>query len=289
MHIPLCELSIATVNVRHKSKKVDYADLIPSIRKRGILQPLLVRKNGRGYEIVAGRRRYLAACALEKEGLEIEAVPCAVMAKGDDAAAVEASLIENVAHLPMDEMDQFEAFQRLLKEGRTIAEIADIFGVTEIMVKRRLAIANLLPKIRQAYRAEEIDGETLKALTLASKQQQKDWLALFEDEEQQAPRGTYLKAWLFGGAQIPTKHALFDVASYSGAIVADLFGEDSYFADPEAFWTLQTDAIAKLKANLEGNGWSRVEVLERGQRFHSWEYEPATKEKGGAVFITISP
>ena len=189
MHIPLSELTIAKVNVRQATRKADYADLIPSIRERGILQPLLVRKNGKGFEIVAGRRRYLAALSLEKDGLEVEAVPCAVMAKGDDAAAVEASLIENVAHLPMDEMDQFEAFNRLLKEGRSIEAIANTFGVTEITVKRRLAIANLLPKIRQLYRNEEIDPETLRALTLATKPQQKDWLALFDDAEQHAPTG----------------------------------------------------------------------------------------------------
>jgi ParB family chromosome partitioning protein len=269
-------------------KKADYADLIPSIRERGILQPLLVRKNGRGYEIVAGRRRYLAACSLEKDGLDIEAVPCAVMAKGDDAAAVEASLIENVAHLPMDEMDQFEAFNRLLKEGRKVEEIADIFGVTEIMVKRRLAIANLLPKIRQLYRGEEIDGETLRALTLASKQQQKDWLALFEDAEQHAPMGHGLKRWLLGGENIPTSAAIFEPTTYDGEIVSDLFGEESYFADPEEFWALQTAAIEAKKQVYLDNGWSKVEVLERGQRFHSWEYEPATKEKGGAVFLTVS-
>ncbi len=288
MHIPLCELSIAKANVRHGVKKADYADLIPSVRQRGILQPLLVRKNGKGYEIVAGRRRYMAALSLEKEGIEIEAIPCAVMAKGDDAAAVEASLIENTQRLPMDEMDQFEAFQRLLKEGRTIEEIADTFGVTEIMVKRRLAIATLAPKIRQAYRAEEIDGETLRALTLASKQQQKDWLALFEDPEQQAPRGSNLKRWLLGGAQIPTSVAIFDLASYTGEIVSDLFGEESYFASPDTFWTLQNDAIAKLKASYEGNGWTRVEVMEQGQRFHEWDHEKASKKAGGAVYIAVS-
>jgi ParB family transcriptional regulator, chromosome partitioning protein len=288
MHIPLCELSIAKANVRHGVKKADYADLIPSVRQRGILQPLLVRKNGKGYEIVAGRRRYLAAVSLEKEGIEIEAIPCAVMAKGDDAAAVEASLIENTARLPMDEMDQFEAFQRLLKEGRTIEEIADTFGVTEIMVKRRLAIANLAPKIRQAYRAEEIDGETLRALTLASKQQQKDWLVLFEDPEQQAPRGGYLKRWLLGGAQIPTSVAIFDLASYTGEIVSDLFGEESYFANPDTFWTLQNEAVAKLKANYEANGWTRIEVMEHGHRFHDWDYEKATKKAGGSIYIAVS-
>ena len=220
--------------------------------------------------------------------MDIEAIPCAVMAKGDDAAAVEASLIENVHRLPMDDMDQFEAFQRLLKEGRTIEEIANTFGVTEIMVKRRLAIANLSPKIRQAYRAEEIDGETLRALTLASKQQQKDWLALFEDSEQGAPRGSNLKRWLFGGSQIPTTNAIFDLTNYKGEIVSDLFGEESYFANPDTFWTLQNEAIAKLKASFEGNGWTRVEIMEQDQRFHEWDYEKTSKKKGGAVFISVS-
>ena len=288
MHIPLCELSIAKTNVRHGVKKADYEDLIPSIRQRGILQPLLVRKNGKGYEIVAGRRRYLAVQSLEKEGLEIEAIPCAIMAKGDDAAAVEASLIENIQRLPMDDMDQFEAFQRLLKEGRTIEEIANTFGVTEIMVKRRLAIANLAPKIRTAYRAEEIDGETLRALTLASKQQQKDWLLLFEDPEQHAPKGNNLKRWLLGGTQISTNNAIFDIANYKGEIVSDLFGEESYFANPDTFWPLQLEAIAKLKASFETHGWPRVEVMEPDQRFNEWDYEKTAKKKGGAVFISVS-
>ena len=86
MHIPLTELTIAKTNVRHGVKKADYKDLMPSIKLRGILQPLLVRQNEQGFEIVAGRRRYLAACELEKEGTIVEALPCAVMAKGDDAA-----------------------------------------------------------------------------------------------------------------------------------------------------------------------------------------------------------
>ena len=233
-------------------------------------------------------KRYLAAQSLAKEGLEVEAIPCAIMAKGDDAAAVEASLIENVHRLPMDDMDQFEAFQRLLKEGRTVEEIANTFGVTEIMVKRRLAIANLAPKIRTAYRAEEVDGETLRALTLASKQQQKDWLLLFEEPEQHAPRGGNLKRWLLGGSQIPTTNAIFDLANYKGDVVSDLFGEESYFANPDKFWTLQNEAIAKLKTSFEAHGWSRVEIMEQDQRFQDWDYEKTPKKKGGAVYISIS-
>jgi ParB family transcriptional regulator, chromosome partitioning protein len=179
----------------------------------------------------------------------------------------------------MDDMEQFEAFQRLLKEGRPIEDIADTFGVTVITVKRRLAIANLSPKIRQAYRAEEIDGETLRALTLASKQQQKDWLALFEDPEQHAPRGSNLKRWLLGGSQIPTTNAIFDLANYKGDIVSDLFGEESFFANPVTFWSLQNEAIAKLKASFEANGWTRVEVMELDHRFQEWDYQKNSQEE----------
>jgi ParB family transcriptional regulator, chromosome partitioning protein len=288
MHIPLTELKIAKTNVRFGVKKADFKDLIPSIKERGILQPLLVRPNGQGYEIVAGRRRFLAACELEKEGTAIDAVPCAVMAKGDDAGAVEASLIENIAHLPMDEMDQFEAFQRLLKEGRNVEDIAHIFGVTELTVKRRLAIANLHPKIRQLYRAEEIDAETLRSLTLATKQQQKDWLALWDDEEQHAPTGHTLKKWLLGGENIPTSVALFDLARYQGQIITDLFGEEQFFANAQAFWALQDAAIQTKRDEYLAQGWPRVEVMERGKRFYEWEFQKAGKKKGGAVFIAVS-
>ena len=288
MHIPLAELKIAKTNVRHGVKKADYKDLIPSIKERGILQPLLVRANGQGYEIVAGRRRFLAACEVERDGTAIEAVPCAIMAKGDDAAAVEASLIENVAHLPMDEMDQFEAFQRLLKEGRSVEDIAHIFGVTELTVKRRLAIANLHPKIRTLYRAEDIDAETLRALTLASKQQQKDWLVLWEDEEQHAPRGNTLKKWLLGGENIPISVALFNLGQYNHEIITDLFGEEKFFASVEGFWALQEGAIQTKRDEYLAQGWTRVEVLPRGTRFYEWEYQKAPKKKGGAVWIAVS-
>jgi ParB family transcriptional regulator, chromosome partitioning protein len=287
-HIPLTNLKIAATNVRHGVKKADYADLMPSIKRRGILQPLLVRANGHGFEIIAGRRRFLAASALEKEGTHFEALPCAIMDEGDDAAAVEASLIENVAHLPMDDMDQFEAFQRLLKEGRSVEDIANTFGVTELTVKRRLALANLHPKIRTLYRAEEIDAETLRSLTLATKQQQRDWLALLDDEEQNAPTGHYLKKWLLGGENIPTSVALFDLTTYQGQIITDLFGEEQFFADPQGFWTLQDAAISAKRDDYIAQGWPCVAVMERGKRFYEWEFQKAGKKKGGAVFISVS-
>ena len=289
-HIEIGNLAVAAVNMRHSRKAPDVSDILPSVRTRGILVPLLVRPNGQPdhFEIVAGRRRYFAARAIVEEGGEIEPLPCAVMEPGDDAAALEASLIENIARLDPDEMNQYETFARLIKEGRSVAEIALTFGLTERRVNQRLALGNLLPKIRTAYRNKEIDVETIRYLTLASKAQQQNWLALFSDPDSRAPHGSQLKHWLFGGQSISTKVALFPVEDYSGQITADLFGEDSYFADAGLFWQKQNEAIAAKREALLEAGWHDVTVMEPGEHFNSWEYEKTPRRKGGKVYVTVT-
>ena len=114
-----------------------------------------------------------------------------------------------------------------------------LFGLADLTVKRVLALGNLLPAIRDLYRKEQIDAATVRHLTMASKSQQKAWLALADDENAYLPTGHQLKSWLFGGQSIPVKHALFDVEASGLATIADLFGEDRYVADPDAFWTAQ--------------------------------------------------
>ncbi|OHV64231.1 chromosome partitioning protein ParB [Mesorhizobium sp. LCM 4577] len=289
-HVSVDQLSVSANNMRHSKRAPDISDILPSVRARGVLVPLLIRPNGTpdSFEIVAGRRRYFAAKTVADERGEAEPLPCAIMEDGDDADALEASLIENIARLDPDEVSQWETFTRLIKEGRGIADIAATFGLTEPQVKRILALGDLLPKIREAYRREEIDTETVRHLTMASKAQQKDWLALFCDPDNRAPRGWQLKQWLFGGQSISTKVALFPIDDYGGLIVTDLFGEDSFFADADLFWHKQNEAIAaKRDAYIEA-GWPEVVALEPGQYFHSWDYEKTPKKKGGKVIITVS-
>ena len=288
-HIDIAKLSISPVNMRGVKKTPDLANILPSVRARGVLVPLIVRANGSPdtYEIVAGKRRYHAALAVAGEGGDIDALPCAVMDAGDDAAALEASLIENIARLDPDEVTRWETFSRLVREGRKPEHIAIVFGLTDVQVKRTLALGNLLPRIRSLYRAEKIDAVTVRHLTLASKVQQRDWLAMLDDPEARAPVGPSLKAWLFGGASISTKVALFDLAGFGGEIVADLFGEDSYFASADQFWAAQNAAIEQRADAYREAGWREVVILEPGQFFQSWEHEKRAKRKGGKVYIAI--
>jgi ParB family chromosome partitioning protein len=299
-HIDIANLTVSTANMRGKRKACDLSNILASVRARGILVPLIVRavasdqqgdeqpKAGQErYEIVAGKRRYLSALAIAEEAGGIDPLPCAVIETGDDAAALEASLIENVARLDPDEVTRWETFTRLVKEGRNPEDIALTFGLTEPQVKRTLSLGNLMPRIRNLYRSGDIDAVTVKHLTLASKAQQKEWLAMLEDPQAYCPTGSQLKAWLFGGMSIPTATAIFDLASYDGEIVSDLFGDDSYFASADAFWAAQNAAIEAKAEAYRSDGWSEVTVLEPGQYFHSWEYERRSKAKGGKVYISV--
>ena len=119
-HIELSQLIVSPANMRGVAKKPDLTNILPSVRARGILVPLIVRPNCAedAYEIVAGKRRYHAALTVAEECGGIDPLPCAVMEAGDDAAALEASLIENIARLDPDEVSRCESFTRLVREGR---------------------------------------------------------------------------------------------------------------------------------------------------------------------------
>ena len=287
--IDMGNLSIAAANMRGKGKDPDVADLMPSIRARGVLVPLLVRPNCADghYEIVAGRRRFTAVGAIAREGGAVRPIPCAILDEGDDADALEASMLENLARVQPDEVSQWEAFVKLAKAGRSVEEVADSFGFEPRAVKRILALGNLLPRIRTLYRNGEINAGTVRYLTLASKSQQKAWLALFDDEAAYCPTGHQLKAWLFGGTAIAVKHALFDVAEAKAAVVSDLFGEDSFFADADAFWSAQMAAVEARKADYLEAGWSDVVVMARGDWFRSWDHAHAGKRKGGRIYVEV--
>nr|WP_294846481.1 ParB/RepB/Spo0J family partition protein [uncultured Sphingomonas sp.] len=288
--IPLDRLSVSKANMRAGKKPPDISDILPSIIKRGVISPLFVRPNCNAghFEIVAGKRRYFASLEAARQGQDGVTLPCITLGEGDDAEALEISMIENMLRQNPDQVTQWESYTRLVKEGRSVEDIAATFALTEVQVKRILALGNLLPRIREAFRAEEIDAPTVRHLTLATKAQQKAWLALFEDADGYAPRGSQLKAWLFGGASIATGAALFDLAEFDGQIVNDLFGDEGYFADADQFWAAQGIEIERRKAAYLDTGWSAVEIVPAGVYFQTWEHEKTAKRKGGRVYIDVN-
>ena len=289
LEIPLAELSVAKVNVRRHGGK-DVTSLARSIATKGLIYPLLVRRNAgeEGYEIVAGKRRYIALMKLDKSGdVEGSVAPCIVLDASDDATAIELSLVENCERLEMDPLDQCTAFRALLREGRTESEIAHTFSVPVATVRKRLALAGLVPEAHSRYRNGDIDDKVLHALTLGSKERQRAYFKLVDDPDQQPPPVWQLKQWMLGGTTIEAKNALFDLTVYTAPITSDLFNETSYCTDADEFWRLQRAAVAMTVDDLKAKGWQGVTIIEPDQPFQSYHYEPATKGQGGHVIIKL--
>jgi len=119
-------------------------ELVNSIRESGVIQPLIVRKAGEKYEIVAGERRWRAA---KEVGLDF--VP-AVVRKYDDATMMEVALIENMQRSDLNPMEEAEGLRNMMEKlGITQAEVAKKMGMSKTAVSNSLRLLNLPDSIRK--------------------------------------------------------------------------------------------------------------------------------------------
>jgi len=119
-------------------------ELINSIKESGVIQPLIVRKAGEKYEIVAGERRWRAA---KEVGLDF--VP-AVVRKYDDATMMEVALIENMQRSDLNPMEEAEGLRNMMEKlGITQAEVAKKMGMSKTAVSNALRLLNLPDSIRK--------------------------------------------------------------------------------------------------------------------------------------------
>src|SRR3546814_17995593 len=108
------------------------------------------------FEICAGKRRYYASLAAQAAGKEDVTLPFIQIAANDDADALEISMIENMLRQAPDAVTQWESYPRLVKEGRSAADIAATFALTAFQVKDIFRLGHLYPRIREAHRDEDI-------------------------------------------------------------------------------------------------------------------------------------
>ncbi len=173
--IPLSRLGLAPENVRKTPPDAEAdAALRASIAALGLLENLVVRTDESAddgterYAVVAGGRRLKALQALAEDGALESAHPVPCQVRTDTDAPGEVSLAENVIRIPMHPADQVTAFAELAAAGRSIAAIAARFGASERIVEQRLRLGNAAPELLDAYRAGEIDLETLKAFAVTT-------------------------------------------------------------------------------------------------------------------------
>ena len=147
-------------------------ELAASIRENGIIQPLVLRKLGDKYEIIAGERRFKAA---QIAGLTT--VP-AVISNIDDNKSAEVALVENVQRKDLTAIEEARSYKNLLDKGYlTQEQLAKKMGLSQPAVANKLRLLNLDDEVQQALLDEKISERHARTLLrLSSKEQQRDWL-----------------------------------------------------------------------------------------------------------------
>lgn len=269
--IPLSKLIASSANVRRTGRSTNIGELAASIEAHGLLQNLTVRPvlNGRkkpeAFEVIAGGRRLAALKTLAKrKALPANAViPCNIAIEG---IAEEISLAENALQCPMHPADQYEAFAKLHDEhGMRPEDIAARFGVTPAVVKQRLKLGAVSPKLMKLYRSGELNLDQLMAFAITDdhKKQERVWSELPSFNRE---REAILDALSEGQVRSDERRAVFvGVEAYSaagGAIVRDLFDAEGggYFADAELLGRLAREKLQGFADEVSAEGWKWVVV-----------------------------
>ena len=265
--IPLSQLVLSPDNARKTPADGSaFTELKASIAAHGLLENLIARSMGPGadgperYAVIAGGRRLAAMQALAAEGAldEDHPVPCRMI--GAIVAAEEVSLAENSVRAAMHPADQVEAFRRLADAGSTAAAIAARFGVSERTVEKRLRLGNAAPVLLEAYRAGDIDLETLMAFAVTTDQARQS--AAWETVSQQGYRpGAWQIKRLLTEDRVPATSAIarfVGLEAYEaagGRIDRDLFAEEDergiWFDDPNLLNKLAMDNLQAAARELE--------------------------------------
>ena len=257
--IPLSRLSLAPENVR-KTPPDAQADtaLKASIAALGLLENLVVRPDepdedgAERFAVVAGGRRLRAMRDLVEDKVFDADHPVHCQVRTGDAEPGEVSLAENVVRIAMHPADQVVAFSELARAGQSVSAIAARFGASERIVEQRLRLGNAAPELLDAYRANEIDLEALKAFAVTTDRERQ--MTVWEQVSGQVYRPS---AWqvkrLLTEERIPGASAVarfVGVEAYEaagGQVLRDLFAHDDesgvWFEDPVLLAKLATDKL----------------------------------------------
>jgi ParB family chromosome partitioning protein len=141
--------------------------LADSIRAQGLIQPVLVRRDGTGYRLIAGERRWRAA---QLAGLhEVSAV----VRNASDREALELALVENLQRADLNPLEEAEGFRRLLEEfALTQEQVSQRVGKDRSSVANALRLLGLPDEVKEMLRAGNLSMGHARALLGMSEQEQ---------------------------------------------------------------------------------------------------------------------
>lgn len=274
LFIPLNKLKKSPRNARKTPHaKADIEALAASIAANGMLQNPVVEpevKDGKptgNYltTIGEGRRQAQLLRVKRKEITKGEPVRCMIETAHN---ALEISLAENAIRSPMHPADQFEAFFELHRDhGMNAEDIAARFGVTAAVVRQRLKLAAISPKLIDLYRNEEMTLDQLTAFAISDDHARQE--AVWEEFGAEYEREDILAA--LNGEHVPSDDArarFVGVEAYQeagGVLIRDLFDEEQggFLTDPALLDRLAREKLASVADTVSKEGWKWVGVAPR--------------------------
>jgi ParB family chromosome partitioning protein len=270
--IPFNKLCLSQANVRHIKAGVSIEELADDIARRGLLQGLNVRAvidadgNETGmFEIPAGGRRYRALELLVKRKrlANTAPVPCVLREGG---LAEEDSLAENIQRAPLHPLDQFRAFLALKEKGQSEEEIAAVFFVSVQVVKQRLKLASVSPKLLDAYAEDELTLDQLMAFAVSGDHERQE--RVFERLQHAYDKQPYAIRRMLteGAARASDKRVRFiGLDAYldaGGVLLRDLFqGDDGgWLEDIALVDRMVAEKLESETARIAAEGWKWVEA-----------------------------
>src|SRR5277367_3517150 len=270
--IPFNKLVLSQSNVRRIKSGVSVEELAEDIARRTLLQSLNVRpvldadgaETGM-FEIPAGGRRYRALELLVKQKrlAKTALIPCVIREGG---IAEEDSLAENVQRAPLHPLDQFRAFLALREKGQSEEEIAAAFFVVVSVVKQRLRLASVSPRLLDVYAEDEMTLDQLMAFTVNDNHERQE--QVFARISQSYTREPHVIRRMLteGAVRAADKRAKFvGLDAYvdaGGVVMRDLFqGDDGgWLQDTILLDRLVAEKLAAVGENIRAEGWRWIEV-----------------------------
>jgi ParB family chromosome partitioning protein len=270
--IPFNKLVLSQSNVRRVKAGISIEQLAESIAQRTLLQSLNVRAvvDGEGnetgmFEVPAGGRRYRALELLvkQKRMTKTQAVPCVVREGG---IAEDDSLAENDERVGLHPLDQFRAFRTLSDAGLSEEDIAARHFVTPAIVKQRLRLASVSPKLHEIYAEDGMTLEQLMAFSVTADQARQE--QVWENASRSGHDEPYQirRALTENTVRASDRRARFvGVDAYEqagGAVERDLFQHDDggWLQDVALLDRLVTEKLAAEAEALAKEGWKWITV-----------------------------
>lgn len=286
--IALSKLRPSNRNVR-KSGGSAIPELASSILRVGLLQNLTViaSADAEQFEVVAGKRR-LAALKLLAKRRKLDKnhpVPCLLV---PDASARTVSLTENVHRESMSPVEELFAWKALAAEGRALEDIAADFGVTPLVVKRRLRLANVSPRLLADYQADAVSLEQLMALAITDDHAAQEAAFYEAPQWQRSPES--LRDHLTQEEIDASRDAVarfVGVEAYEaagGGVRRDLISDEKngvFLTDAGLLNTLARDKLAAVAESAQSEGWGWVEIAPRAtaSELHAFQRARRTRRE----------